>query len=310
MAGPARQVPAEGGGWARQPERSNLPTLRLMSWISLRLGRPAGRLVLLLITGYFLLFAPTARRASRGYLRRVLAREPRLGDIARHLHSFASTIHDRVYLLGDRFDLFDIEVRGEALLEPSLDAGNGALLFGAHLGSFELLRAVSRRDPRISVALTMYEDNAHKISQALDAINPQAMPQIIPLGHVDTMLRVRDALQGGTLVGLLADRTLGDEATTEVSLLGSPARLPSGPFRMAAMLRQPVFFMTGLYLGGNRYRVIFEPIADFSQLTPAERGAAIDQALHDYAAKLEDCCRQAPYNWFNFFDFWATGGRS
>ncbi len=62
--------------------------------------------------------------------------------------------------------------------------------------------------------------------------------------------------------------------------------------------------MTGLYLGGNRYRIHFEPLADFSCVQQGERDAAIVQAQAQYVARLEHYCRLAPYNWFNFFDFW------
>jgi predicted LPLAT superfamily acyltransferase len=30
----------------------------------------------------------------------------------------------------------------------------------------------------------------------------------------------------------------------------------------------------------------------------------IEQALKRYAQRLEHYCRMAPYNWFNFYDFW------
>jgi hypothetical protein len=82
------------------------------------------------------------------------------------------------------------------------------------------------------------------------------------------------------------------------------APFPVGPWRMAAMLRRPVFFMAGLYLGGNRYQVHFEPLADFSATPRAAAAAAIDAAQRRYAARLAHYCRLAPYNWFNFFDFW------
>ncbi len=118
------------------------------------------------------------------------------------------------------------------------------------------------------------------------------------------MLEARDKLDSGYLVGLLADRGLADEATREHAFLGQPASFPIGPFRIAAMLRRPVFFMTGLYLGGNRYRIHFEPLADFSRVEPGARDAAIVQAQAQYVARLEHYCRLAPYNWFNFFDFW------
>lgn len=298
--------PGASARWAHLPERSNLATLRLMIWIALTLGRPVARLLLVPITAYFLLAAPRARRASRDYLRRALGRPPRLPDLARHFHTFAATILDRVFLLADQFERFDFEIEGEPRMRALIDEERGALLFGAHLGSFEVVRALARRFPGLSVALTMYQDNARKIARALDAINPATRPRIIPLGQLDTMLKVRDELDAGGLVGLLADRGLGDEACRSVRLLDAPVRIPLGPFRMAAMLRQRVVFMAGLYLGGRRYRIRFVEIADFSSLDRGERAAAVDAAIDRYVAELEACCRAAPFNWFNFFDFWAT----
>lgn len=290
--------------WAQRPERSNTAMLRLMAWISLHLGRPAGRGVLHLIAAYFLVFAPAARRASRAYLPRALGRPARITDGYRQVFSFAATIHDRVYLLKDRFDLFDIRIEGEELIREQLARGRGALLFGAHFGSFEVIRAIGRNQPGLKIALAMYEDNARKINGLLNALNPSARPEIIALGKLDAMLKVHARLAEGALVGVLADRSLGDEARVPVELLGSPAMLPLGPFRMAAMLDAPVLFMAGLYHGGNRYTIRFAPIADFSTVPRAQRDAAIHDATHRYATVLAQCCREAPSNWFNFFDFW------
>ncbi len=152
--------------------------------------------------------------------------------------------------------------------------------------------------------MLMYEENARKINATLEAINPAASQDIIPLGRMDSMLQARDKLDAGYAVGMLADRSLSDDATIDCDFLGRPAPFPLGPFRMAAMLRRPVFFMTGLYLGGNRYRLHFEPLADFSQTPREGRDEAIRAAVHHYAERLTHYCRLAPYNWFNFFDFW------
>src|SRR5262249_48307635 len=90
-----------------------------------------------------------------------------------------------------------------------------------------------------------------------------------------------------------------------MSFLGAPARLPTGAMRAAAVLRRPVIFMTGLYRGGNRYHVVFEELADFSSTSAGERQAAVQAALTRYVSLLEKYCRSDPYNWFNFYDFWA-----
>ena len=297
-----RQAPA--ADWRRQQEKSHLAILKLMVWISLTFGRRVGRIVLYGIAAYYVLFAAAARRASRAYLGRALGRWAEWPDGFRHVLSFASTIHDRIYLLNDRFDLFDIEVIGAEALLASLQRRPGALLIGAHLGSFEVLRAVGRGRAGLKGAMLMYAENARKINATLAAINPAATEDIIELGRTDSMLLARDRLDQGYVVGMLADRGLGDDVTVDCEFLGEMAPFPVGPWRMAAMLRRPVFFMAGLYLGGNRYRIHFEPLADFSATPRADAAAAIAAAQRHYAARLAHYCWLAPYNWFNFFDFW------
>jgi predicted LPLAT superfamily acyltransferase len=294
----------DNAAWTQRPERSNLAILRLMVWISLRLGRPIGRLVLYGIAAYFLAFAPVARRASSAYLRRALGRAPTLADRYRHVLTFASTIHDRIYLLNERFDLFDIDIVGEDVIRAAMAGGQGVLLIGAHLGSFEVMRALGRLHTDHPVSMLMYEDNARKINATLSAINPAATQDIIPLGRLDSVLLAKDKVEAGHLIGMLADRSFGGDPRRDCQFLGATASFPFGPFRIAAILRRPVLFMTGLYLGGNRYRVHFEPLADFSAVERGRRDAAITEAQQAYVARLEHYCRLAPYNWFNFFDFW------
>jgi len=304
MTAAGDRASADERAWTERPERSNLVLLRLMVWISLHLGRAVGRLVLHGIAGYFFVFAPGARRASADYLRRVLGRRPALAERYRHLFDFASTIHDRIYLLNDRFDLFDIDIVGEDAVRAALSGGRGALLIGSHLGSFEVLGAVGRRYAEHPVSMLVFEGNARMINATLAAINPAATRDIVPLGRLDSLLVAKDKVDAGHLVGILADRSFGDDAGRDCAFLGAPAPFPLGPWRIAAMLRCPVLFMTGLYLGGNRYRVHFELLADFSQLERSGRDTAIAAAQRAFVGRLEDHCRAAPFNWFNFFDFW------
>ena len=285
--------------WTRRPERGSLPLVRLMAWLSLALGRGVSRVLLRIIVAYFYLASPAARAASRHYLRRVLGREPGLAERYRHFLAFGSAVHDRLYFLKDRVDLFDVEVIGAESVPAA-----GTLLFGAHLGSFEALRAIGRHHGHRRVAMAMYEENARRLNGVLAAVSPELLRDIIPLGTVGSMLAVNERLEAGDLVGVLADRTLGDEPVVQVPFLGAPASFPTGPMRMAAALRQRVFLMVGLYDGGNRYRVVFEPLADFSAGGGRDRGQAVEEAVRAYVPRLEHYCREAPFNWFNFFDFW------
>ena len=293
--------------WTQRKERSNIPLMRFMTWLSLRLGRRVSRIVLSPASAYFMLFSPAACKASRAYLTRALGRPATWLDVWRHLIVFGATIHDRIYLLNDRFDLFDLRVHGREVMRDTLAEGHGAFLMGAHLGSFEVMRALGRTQPNLRVAITMYEDNARRTNKILASINPAAKQAVIGLGQVDSMLKVREHLDTGSMIGILADRTiLGDarDSMRWVDFLGAPAAFPLGPLHMAAMLKRPVIFMTGLYRGGNRYDIHFETLADFSRVERGKRGAEVQAALTRYAALLEKHCRAAPYNWFNFFDFW------
>ncbi|TDR77792.1 acyl-CoA synthetase [Paludibacterium purpuratum] len=295
---------ADSPAWLHHKERGNVFWLSVMSTLSLRLGRRLSRVVLAGIALYFVLFGGKARRASKDYLARCLGRPASWLDRYRHVLAFASTIHDRIYLLRDRFDTFRISLDGADTLHRHHDAGQGLLLFGAHLGSFEVLRAMARHRPDLSVSMAMYPENAQRINRALSAINPNAMQDIIPLGSLGAMLAVHRRLQEGALVGILADRAVGPDQYVTLPFLGAPARFPTGPFRMALMLGHPVYFMAGLYLGGNRYRVHFEMLTDGADLAGLERDAAIETLLGKYVAALERQCRAQPFNWFNFYDFW------
>jgi predicted LPLAT superfamily acyltransferase len=288
-------VSAVTQAWTTQPERSNLVALRIIVWIALHLGRTTARALLHPICLYFLLFSNTTRRASRAWLERALARPVTWGDQFRHYHTFASTILDRVFLLNDRFDLFDLEVHGMEAMAEVCAARAGCFLLGAHFGSFEVTRAVGRMQPGLEVSLLMYEVNAPRIGAIMRAINPALGSKIIALGALDSMLRVRERLDAGEFVGMLADRRLGDEESVTVTFFGAPAKFPAGPFRLAALLRRPIVLMFGIHRGGNRYEVHYERIATDGDLT---------QLATRYVQRLEHHARNAPYNWFNFHDFW------
>lgn len=300
---------ATPAGWADSRERSNRLALRVMAWIATRLGRSAARLVLVPVTLYFLLFAPEPRRHARRYLARALGRTPGWRDLWRHFHAFASVALDRIWFARGEMQHFELRLTGGPVVDAALADGRGALMLGAHLGSFEVLHTVGAERPGMHVAMVMYPDNARMVQSVLQALAPEASLDVIPLGQPGSALRIRDWLDGGGLVGLLGDRFrpgAGLEGSVACPFLGAAARFGDGPMRLALTLRREVVFMVGLHHGGARYEVRFEPLADFR--TPPEGAAArelaVQQALAAYVQRLEQLCREAPYNWFNFYDFW------
>jgi predicted LPLAT superfamily acyltransferase len=300
--------------WVRAPERGNNFWLRVMIGITRALGWHAGHVLLFPITAYFLASSPRQRCSARQYLGRALGRPARFADVWTLYFTFAATILDRVWLASGRTRDFAITVHGldslRARVEASPEGRPGCLLFGAHLGSFEALRAVADAGCPVEVSVLMHEANAARVKAVFDALGGAGRAAaIIPLGAPDSMLRVREVLERGGLVGLLADRAPpGNPAGQRMhraAFLGHPAPLPTGPHVLAAVLGVPVMLAFGIRTGRRRYEVHFRDFAE--QVAPggrAGRDAAVAASVEAYARALEAMCRAHPYNWFNFFPFW------
>lgn len=305
MFRPLERIAAPRPEWLDRPERGSVPAMRLLLWLMRTLGPSAGRLLLYPVCAYFVLFAARARRASAGYLRRVLGRRATLAEVFRHYYAFASTIQDRAYFLAGNYHAFDVTLRISAETRALLGQGRGCILLGSHLGSFEVLRSRGAADGVPPVNILMYVDNAAKLNSVLGALAPDIESRVIPLGSPDALLRVHECLARGEIVGMLGDRALSNERSCRCEFLGEPARFPLGPLLLAGLLQAPVVLFFGIYRGGRRYEIHLEPFADAIALDPANREPSVQPWVERYARRLEHHCRAAPYNWFNFYDYWA-----
>ncbi len=307
---------AAGPDWRAQEERSNLFALRLIVWIARHLGRTVARAFLWPISFYFWATAPKARQASAKYLRHVetaLNLAPNTLSTFQHILTFSQMLLDRVYMLSGESARFNTFIHNFDEMKGVHARHEGGLFIGAHLGSFEALRVLGteepsnhQRLPELVVRMAMFDENARKINAMLEAINPDATQGVISLGRPDAMLELQDTIARGEFVGMLADRHLGAGggagSRRAVEFLGEQALFPTGPFRLALVLKRPVYLMFGMYRGGNKYEIFFEelPLPDAAKRT--EQLALWQQA---YVKRLEHFCMLAPYNWFNFFDFWT-----
>ncbi len=294
------------GAWKLRPEGGGRFALGLIRGIARHGGRGVARLLLYPITLYFLLRRAPERRASRAWLGCVFGQPATLGQVARHIHTFAATILDRVFLLSGQLKRFDIRVQGAEELHATLANGQGMLLFGSHLGSFEVLRVLSRERPDIKVRVVLDIGHNPVMSQLLDALNPEIAATVIDAGQSGPgiMLEIQQAIAEGALVTLLVDRVQSGQAWLPVPLFGRDAPLPTAPWLIASVLDVPVMLAFGLYRGGKRYDLTFETFDMGGRVPRAERASRLRGMVGRYAARLEHHARLAPYNWFNFYDFW------
>lgn len=290
--------------WSQLPERGTAFALRLIHWIGVRLGRWAGRLLLYPISTYFLLTAGAARRGSRLYLTRVLARKPGLADIFRHIHCFAATILDRVYLMAGQLDHFDIRLHNPHIILNQARTGQGCILLGSHLGSFEVLRVLGVMYGHLPLKVLMNVEHNQVITRFFNAINSDIADTIIRIKEPDAMLQVQEYLEKGFMIGALGDRVVTNERITRCRFLGLETSFPAGPMLLASLMKCPVILVFALYRGGNRYDVHFEPLADLITIDRRHRQRDIQSWTQRYVMRLEHYVRSAPYNWFNFYDYW------
>ena len=292
--------------WWDRPEAGSAFGYRLISTFARSCGRTAARLVLFPITAFFLAKRGPERRAARDYLRLALGREPTWWDIAKQFYCFAAVILDRVFLLSESFKRFDIQVHGLDGLRAQWGKKQGVLIFGSHLGSFDALRVLGeiRSDVRVRVVLDTEQNPA--ITRILNALNPELARSIINArqdGAV-TALAIKEALDEGSLVTLLVDRARPGNQVAIADFLGRPAPIPTGPWQIAAALKVPVVLCFGLYRGGNRYELHFEVFAETLRVERSDREASLNAIIQRFADRLAHYTRSAPYNWFNFYDFW------
>lgn len=294
--------------WKRRPEGGGRFAIRLIAGIARHGGRGIARLCLYPITAYFFCVRGSERRASRDYLRRVLGHQVGALDVARHIHTFAATILDRVFLLAGRMNLFDIQPRGTEQLLALLDQGRGVLVFGSHLGSFDALRALARQRPGLKLRVLLDRSHNAAITDLLAELDPTLAAGIIDAGQdgPSIVLAIQQALEEGAMVSLLVDRVRPGDASMAAPLLDADVPFPTAPWLLAGVLKAPVMLAFGLYRGRNRYELLFEPFEETVDIPRARRAEVLSALIHRYAGRLEHHLRSAPYNWFNFYDFWHS----
>lgn len=292
--------------WLERPEAGSIFGYRLISTFARLCGRGAARLVLYPITAFFLLRRGPERRAARDYLRRVLGRKATLGEVARQFYYFASVLLDRVFLLSESFKRFDVQVHGLDSLREQWAKKQGVLVFGSHLGSFDALRVLGEVRKDVKVRVVLDTEQNPQITRFLAAFNPELARSIINARQdgAITALAIKEALDEGALVTMLVDRYRPGNQVSAVNFLGEAAPFPTGPWQIAAALKVPVVLCFGLYRGGNRYELHFEPFADSIRVERRDREGSLNAIIQRYADRLAHYTRSAPYNWFNFYDFW------
>jgi predicted LPLAT superfamily acyltransferase len=299
--------------WESRAERGSSAALQFLVWCIRRIGYHPLQLLLSPIAAYYCLFAPEARRASLDYLRRIAEiqgqpQRPRLRDVYQHLLCFASVILDRLSLWSGDVAEFKISVHGEEHMEALVESESGALLVGAHIGSFDMLRVIAR-EAGVPVTVVMNTTNAAQINRAFKMLDPETNVRVIDFNptSVSASFEIRQCIARGEFVAILGDRVRSGvkRRVVHADFLGARAAFPQGPLLLPMVLGVPVLLTIAIRTGPRAYDVYLERLADGTPVPLRQRREIVQQRIEHFAARLEHYCLLAPHQWFNFYDFWA-----
>ena len=174
-------------GWARVAERGSLLGMRVTVWCYRKFGRRLFLCLIHAIVTYFFLTDRAGRKASRDYLariwrnprgREILGTPPRTWQSFLHYREFALAIVDRLAIWSGETAPIDFDVHGIELVDRLAAQGRGALVLGAHLGSFDAMRLLAERT-QTAVNVLMFTTHAQRINRIFQELSPDATARVI-----------------------------------------------------------------------------------------------------------------------------------
>ena len=300
------------GNWATQKERGSKLAITITAWLYRILGRSLSLALISPIIFYFYLTGATQRKATREYLDRAfkagyLKKTPGFWKGFQLYMNFAGAMVDRLGSWLGKFKVADLDGADADHFVEAKRAGG--VVMTAHLGSPEVMRAVATVTGRFKINVLMQTENAEMYNAVMDSMSGDSTVRLIQVSEIgpDTALLLNEAVSKGEWVVLAADRRPAHDQgeAVAVEFLGDTAEFPLGPYILASLLKCPVYFLACVR-EGRGYRIIFETLAQRIKLPRGQRQEAAGDYAKSYAAKLENVVAQAPMQWFNFYDFWAT----
>ncbi|PWC35979.1 glycosyltransferase family 2 protein [Azospirillum sp. TSO35-2] len=306
--------------WAGLGERGLYWGLRFCAAAYRLFGRRGCMAVLAPIVLYFYLTGTEQRRVSRAFLARAfaakgIARAPGWWDGYRHFLSFAGRALDTFAAWTGGMDAGTVEPAEVDALRVAEASAQGAVFIVAHVGNVDLSRALLDDAARRRLLVLVHTRHAENYNRVLREFNPEAAVNTFQVTEIgpDTAIALKERVEQGAWVVIAGDRTpvvVGGGAAggrvSAVPFLGEPAPFSQGPYILASLLECPVYLLF-CRRDGDRHRLYAERLAERIELPRQRRADALAAYAAAFASSLERHTLADPFQWYNFFDFWASG---
>ena len=294
--------------WADLRERGALWGLSFCALAYRLLGRQGCRLVMAPIVGWFFLVGTEQRLASRQFLGRIFNRPSSLWECYRHFLEFSGRALDTFIGWTGGIPKGAVVAATPDSLRAAVNDPRGALIIVAHLGNVDIARALLDDKTRQRMTILVHTRHAQNYNRILKRFRPEAALNLLEVSEIgpDTAIALKERIERGEWVVIAGDRVpVGSQGrVSDAPFLGEAALFSQGPWILGALLGCPVHLLFCLK-DGERWNLSLEPFSDRIELPRRERDAVLRGHVTAYAARLEHYARQAPFQWFNFFDFWA-----
>lgn len=298
--------------WSKTEERGSSFGISVLVFFSKIFGFWLFKLFLYPISFYFLLTGKQARSASRKFLSQVNTyqgrkEKVRWSNIFSHFYQFGLSSIEKIQGWLGKMEFSELPIHGQQHFDKLQEDKQGAIFLGSHLGNIELCRALGQRHTDTKLNTFIFSQHAQKFQKAIKDTNNKASLNLIPVETIgpDTAILLKEKIDQGEIVIIVGDRTsaTNHERVHLAPFLGKPAPFAEGPFILASLLDCPVYLLFCIKQS-KQYNVYLEPFSDSLKCSRKERQAQLQHTIQRYASRLEHYCLKAPYQWFNFFDFW------
>lgn len=267
--------------------------------------------------GYsYYLFAPVQRTFVREYLRRVCP-EKKL-PVWKPFLAFAITVIEKAQSWAGKIPVSCFRFCEDSIDEFTKDFrnGRGAVLVCSHLGNMEMVRALASagkldrtRLPKI-IAIVDFAVTSN-FNEMMQKINGDFVLNLINADEIgpDTVIRLQEHIADGGLVVIAGDRsTKKSSDNVHAEFLGKKAEFPLGPFLLSVLLDRNPYFIFALRekdLGLDAFYDIHVHKSEIASAnTRKQRHEQAGKIAMEFAALLEKYCKEYPFQWYNFYDFW------
>lgn len=258
--------------------------------------------LLLFVAFYFVFFSPQSSKTIYSFFRKRLGkgRLASLWGIYKTYWSFGQALIDRTAVLAGFSHKFTYDFDGENYIHDMAKAGEGGVLISIHGGNWSMAGSMLEENvgQAARINIVMLEAEHQKIKTFLEKVQVKQAANIIGIGEdFSHIIAMGTALRNGELLCMHGDRFLPEAETLQVDFLGAPALFPAGPFQLIHRMKVPYSFVFAFKESHSHYHFYATPI----QQHPASPQAAAEQ----FAQQIEQQLEKYPYQWYNFYDFWA-----